>query len=467
MPPGSTKVGLTKDNQPSKVVWELDYGLSDEQFQKLSKRFPGIAFVQTGIGCHDHPIAHTSYRVVWENVIKQLKPGQKVADVSGNPAFNEQFNKSQKGRKSPITIDTFCKVVSTKDSIRAKTRWGPAVADGVTRWEEMTLYDMYRFEENRQRFATYDVFLLNHVLYYYKMSEVCALLNMNPNAVLYATIHKLEGQKGSINCGEQSFEKDLVSGRVSQVNVETGEVYAHPDPAPWFKKFAYADVNGAFAWTVTKGCDDTYIITATATDPRLVEEGCWKDGRVVHPDPTSKMGYTCSEPTTLVVGDPPPAYGVEEVELTTKFLLPDALEVKTVNIKITHPELYRKLCHFMINKPRNVRTLQDLTAKAHREVGNNMVYGGGAKVEIEPSVLVKHITAAWSSGANLEDEMFQAAMGQASTLQSVNRNLSGKSLVFNKDTAVKQGLRFALLAKSVTGHPDTTRAVLEQLDELL
>jgi len=226
-------------------------------------------------------------------------------------------------------------------------------------------------------------------------------------------------------------------------------------------------VNGAFAWTVSKGCDDTYIITATATDPRLVEEGCWKDGRVVHPDPTSKKGYTCSEPTTLVVGDPPPAYGVEEVELTTRNLLPGACEIKRMKIPITHPELYAKLCHFMVNKPRNNKTLQDLTAKAQREAGINNLYGGSVRADISPAVLTKLISAAFSAGAELEDEMFTMTMGNAAHIGSVNRNLTGKSLVFTKDTAVKQGIRFALLAKSITGSSDTTRAVLEQLDELL
>jgi hypothetical protein len=331
----------------------------------------------------------------------------------------------------------------------------------------MSMYDMYRFEENRQRFSKYDVFLLNQALYYYTMGEVCTLLAMNPDAVMYAVIHKLDGQKGSINCDEQRFEKDFITGRVKQWNVETGEGYEHPDPAKWFKNFAYADSNGAIAWTVNKGCDDTYIVTITSTDTRLVEEQCWKDGRVILPDPTARAGFTCSEPTRLEIGDPPPAYGVREVELKTSMLLPNATVDRRMKVKITHPEFYDKLCHFMVNKPRNQRTLQDLTAKAQREAGNNMVYGGGTPIKISPTDLAKQVTAAWCDGAQLEDELFTMAMGHAATISSVNRNLTGKSLVTNPQNALKQALRFALLAKSVSGSGDHVRSVLECFDELL
>jgi len=143
------------------------------------------------------------------------------------------------------------------------------------------------------------------------------------------------------------------------------------------------------------------------------------------------------------------------------------MQIKTKTIRITHPKLYATLRHYMINKPRNNRTLQDLTAKAQREVGNNAIYGVGGKVSIDPATLTEHIAVAFSIGAQLEDEMFTMTMGQASHVSAVNRNLAGKSLVFTKDTMCKQVIRFALLAKTVTGTTDTTRAVLEHLDELL
>lgn len=459
-PPGSDKVGLTNTNQPSKVVWELDYGLDAKQFEKLSARFPGIAFVQTGTGCHDHPIAHTSYRVVWHNLMKQLKPGQLVADIAGNPAVNETWNRSQMRRENPIKIDTFCQVLSCKDSIRRKTRWGPMMADGLVRWEEMSLYDMYRFEANRSRFAEYDVFLMNHVLYYYDFGEIVKLLSLNKDAVLYATMHKLPGQSGEINCGEQTYVKDFLTGRVTQTNVETGESYSHGDPAPWFKQFAYADENGAIAWTVNKGCEDTYVFTITACPEKLVEPSCWKDGKVLFRD----------EDTVLVVHHPdaveqPPAYAVEEVELRTSSLLPGYGEEKVVKVRITHPKLYKTLKHFMINKPRNERTLADLTAKAHREVRNNTYLSQEGKIEIEPDDLTRIIAAAWVTGVGLENDMITLSAASA-PVSAYNRTLAGKGLTVHSGNTVKQVARFALLANSVRSSKQPYISVLEQLEAL-
>jgi hypothetical protein len=463
-PPGSDKVGLSPTNQPSKVVWELDYGLSEVQFKQLSARFPGVAFVQTGMDCHDHPIAHTSYRIVWENVTRKLRPGWLVADVAGNPDYNERFNDKQAKRQSPIHIDTFCKVLSTKDSIRAKTRWGPPVVDGNIRWEEMTVYDMYRNDENRQRFAQYDAFLMNHSLYYYEFSEVNRLLNLNKQSVLFATVHKLEGQSGTINCGEQRYEKDFVTGKVVQTNVETGEEYKHPDPAPWFRKFCYADEHGAFAWTINKGCDDTYIITATSTDPVLVPEECWLGGRIIYRNGTETVEV---EPSSLALDPPPPAYSLEEVEFTTHDLLPNACVSKRVAVKITHPELFDSLRKWMINKPRNSRTLQDLTAKAHREVGNNTLVGPSKRVNITPQALTEHIFAAWMAGVGFEANMFDVTTGSNTYASAVNRNLAGKTLTWNQGNVAKQITSYALKVSHVVRSKDPVHQVLAQIDELL
>lgn len=343
-----------------------------------------------------------------------------------------------------------------------KTRWGPKVSGNETRWEEMTMYDMYRNEENRQRFAKYDAFLLNHSLYYYTKAEVCQLLNLNKDSIMIATVHKLAGQNGTINCGEQSYVKDLISGYVVQTNVETGEEYKHPDPMPWFTRFAYADSHGAIAWTINKGCDDTYKLIITSTDPRLVEAKDWKDGRVIHQD----------GPEVLVVEhdgelDPPPAYAVEEVKFTTSDLLPDSENKREVIVKITHPELFESLKAFMINKPRTHRTLQDLTAKAHREVGNNTLLGTNRRVKIQSKALTEHIFAAWMSGTGVEAQMFSATFGSSSSASDVNRNLSGRSLVLGKGNAAKQLARYSLAISSVVRSKDPAHMVLTQIDELL
>jgi hypothetical protein len=328
----------------------------------------------------------------------------------------------------------------------------------------MTVYDMYRNPENRQRFAQYDAFLMNHVLYYYEKSEINRLLNLNPNSVLYATVHKLEGQNGTINCGEQRYEKDLVTGKVVQVNVETGEEYRHPDPMPWFQKFCYADENGAMAWTINKGCDDTYIITATSTQPNLVPEDCWLGGRIIFNNGTETVEVTIPGSS---VADSPPAYSVEEVKFTTHDLLPAYSTCKEVTVKITHPELYNSLKMWMINKPRNARTLQDLTAKAHREVGNNTLVGHNKRVAISAHALTEHIFAAWMAGTGHEASMFEAALRSGSYAGAVNRNLAGKTSVLTTSNAASQAVKYALKVSAVVRSKNPAHEVLAQIEELL
>jgi len=299
---------------------------------------------------------------------------------------------------------------------------------------------------------------MNHVLYYYTQSEITKLLALNPNSVLYATLHKLDGPSGTVNCGEQSYQKDLVTGDVVQTNVETGEVYEHPDPAQWFRDFEYADGNGAIAWTVNKGCDDTYVFTFTSTERSLVRAKNMNLGNGA----ADTLAILCNERV-----DPPPAYTVEEVTFTSQDLLPSSLAAKEITVRISHPKLYDTLKHFMVNKPRNARTLQDLTAKAHREVGNNVLVGGRPKIKIDPSTLTQHIFAAWMAGAHEEAAMFEAVVTSAHASASVNRNLSGKSLAFGNANAVKQALRAALLTSVVAKSKAPIHEVIAQFDQLV
>jgi len=171
---------------------------------------------------------------------------------------------------------------------------------------------------------------------------------------------------------------------------------------------------------------------------------------------------------TLGGADPPPAYAVEEVVLQTSDLVPDYGQNKIKTIKITHPELYTQLKNFMINKPRNSRTLQDLTAKAHREAGNNTLMGGNKRVEITPESLTEHIAAAWVAGTGLESDMIKFTSARYADIAAVNRQVNGKSLDFSSPhSIVKQVARFAIIGRAVSSSRDPIARVLEHLDELL
>jgi hypothetical protein len=451
-PYGSHKVGLDSTNATRKIIHEMDYTVSAAQLTSLRERFPTIEFVSTGFACHDHPVAHTSYQLVWQQVLNKLPNGALAADIGGNPSHAERFNRPRS--LAAAHIDVFCKIMCPKDAVRAKTRWGPAVsAKGVTRWQEMSLYDMYRNDDNIRRFATYSHFLMNHVIYYYSMGEICKLLNMNSQSVCFATIHKLPGEQGYLNCGEQRYEKDMLTGAVNMWNIETGEGYEHPDPAVWFKTFQYADENGAIAWTVNKGCEDAYILTITSCPPGLVHQKDWLNGRIVMRDDDGQMAeaITTNEETA---NPPPPAYSYKEVVVdfgpAFKELYPKPRVVKITNVK-----LYDTLCAWMINRKRNSRTLVDLTAKAHREVGNNHLIGSNQRVEITPAKLTEHIAAAFVANAGFEEDLLRAA------LPGVMGKAAG-----GKQRVIKNALYLATACKGIISSKDPAYKVLQYLDEV-
>jgi hypothetical protein len=448
--PGADKPGVKSHYE--KTVWYIPYQVKPGQLDALHERFPAIDFIVRGKDCHDHPIAHTSYNVVWQNTLNALPARAKVADICGNPGVNEQFMKAKARSVCAPTIDTYCKILSCKDAIRANSRWGPKMDGDRTRWTEFSLYDMYRNEENRDRFSVYTHFLMNHVIYYYTKAEINRLLNIRPGSELIATIHKLPGRSGFINCGEQEYEKDPLTGSVRLWNVETGEDYEHADPCQWFSGFSYADESGAFAWTILKGCDDTYVLRATSCPANLVPVKCWRDGVIVLRDQDGDtVTIDAVEPQI-----PAPAYAYPVVILDGSKLLSGRVGTSKREIRITHPDLYETLQTFMINRVRNARTLVDLTAKAHREVGNNVLIGGKkGKIKISPVALAEHIAAAFVANGPLEGELCDAALPSYASAMGGHRS------------AAKDTVRFLLAAKAVINSKDAAHKVLSLLDEVL
>jgi hypothetical protein len=383
--------------------------------------------------------------------MNKLPLGSVVADIHGNPDVNANFMARNNSDRKPI-IDTYCKVMSAKDAIRNKQRWGPRTdSKGNVRWIEGTVYDMYRTEESSRDFAKYDHFLMNHVIYYYTMNEIVRLLHMNKDAVLFATLHKLPGQNGTINCGEQSYQKDLITGKVTQTNVDTGEFYTHGDPSVWFKNFCYADRDGAISWTMSKLCDDLYFVTITSCPPNLVEEQYWEGQRMYYGD------IQVTTAPTALADQPAPAYVEAEVVIKGNKLVPGRKGRDRI-VKIKHPDFFNSLTSFMVNKPRSMATLRDLTAKAHREAGNNVLLGKrqGAKLDLTAELLTEYIAAAFTQNECLERELWSSVLQDGSA--AARGQYSG---------VVKQGLKVLLAGRSVLNSKDPTDKVLHMLDDLL
>jgi len=100
-------------------------------------------------------------------------------------------------------------------------------------------------------------------------------------AVLHALVHRHKEWKGTINEGEQEYEK-FVSGGVTfvkQTNALTGESYSHPDVEWLFQSDNWAEASQSadgeihrsthgLAWTINKACADTYYIKMVSCPAR-------------------------------------------------------------------------------------------------------------------------------------------------------------------------------------------------------
>jgi len=156
--------------------------------------------------------------------------------------------------------------------------------------------------------------------------------------------------------------------------------------------------------------------------------------------------------------------------LKTSDLLPGYLkpeDEKELRVPITHPKLYESLEMFMINKPRNMSTLRDLTAKAHREVGNNTLRGSKQKIDISSGDLSRHIACAWGKGAELDADMIKFVENTSGNkIKQLNAALAGKSMTISANNVVKQVARFVLLADGVRTAKTPHVEALQLLEDL-
>jgi hypothetical protein len=271
------KFGDTVPSVPKKVM-PIAFSLSPEDKNVLNSKFPDWIFITTSSGSHDHPVAHVSSQVANHNLVTGL-PNGKYLDIYGDPAANSRHNQLANKR----TIDTQVSLMTAKDHLRCAFKWGDHA-----RWN-VGLRDIgvnvANHPANGKRMKSYDGLLMLQCIYYPDLREVVGVLNAcKPKGrKLWATLHKFEGSKGTINNGEQQWERynDGRTERIRQTNVLTGESYDHAPPDMWFKQSTWCpytpdqlmqmvekdpmvlDRHDSLAWTINKACDDTFVLQIT------------------------------------------------------------------------------------------------------------------------------------------------------------------------------------------------------------
>jgi hypothetical protein len=305
--PGSYHRGWGKyepSNAPRRVM-PLTFNLSKQQVEYLHTRNPGWLFVTVGTDFHDHPVAHAQSQVATYNLFHSLRAG-KYLDLHGNPAHCERLNAEMKDK----TFTAMCNVESTADVVRKNTKWGEKVKGGKVRWVESALRDISTCPGERPEAAgdardAWDERKLNmdtlqasdgltsvHTLYYYEPCELAHVINSTKGKMMTAIMHRFVGQSGTINNGEQRWERyedKNGKSRIRQTNVLTNMSYDHVDNERWFQNYSWSPYRGtdagehlnekiALAWDANIAADGVFVFRiTTATVREALLDTSWKE----------------------------------------------------------------------------------------------------------------------------------------------------------------------------------------------
>lgn len=230
-------IGTPSADRAVKPVCPVPFRLTESQFKQLSVKYPDWMFVQTGYQGHDHAVSHASTDIDTFNLKTKLRGN--VLDLHGNPTANERSNK-KKGAK--CKVDTYVNLVTPKDHIRAKTKWGPQFdAAGRPRWHTGP-YIRDAEVHMAALLADKDHIISVHSGYYYQNGEILSLLRgAKRDCKMSMLMHRFKGDKGSFNDGELTWERR--GNDIVQTNARTGETYTQPCNERWFKSGSWTDVS--------------------------------------------------------------------------------------------------------------------------------------------------------------------------------------------------------------------------------
>jgi len=260
--PGSYKKGIDAGSSIPKKVYSLRCSPKPDKMKFLISRFPEWYFVVLTPKAHDHPVAHTSTKIIGGRMLDELRRGTAAdplvyVDLYGNPGANESYM----ARNPGILIITIVEAITPKDYIRKMVKWGPEFnAQGVPRWYNYHIRDLALHMPAFMTAHKISGFLSIHTIYYFDKTEIVRLLAAY-QCPLHAAQHRFQGASGSLNDGEQTWVKRerASTTEIFQTNVTTGAVYDHPDNSFWFEHDSMTSDEDGVAWDANLLCDETYI----------------------------------------------------------------------------------------------------------------------------------------------------------------------------------------------------------------
>lgn len=299
--------------------------------------------------------------------------------------------------------------VGPSDFIREVNKWGPYLDDtGDERYYRGTLGDMVA----QGTIEEYNVLQFVHTLYYIDFGELTRALHAplaRPGKrVAYALIHRHRDNKGSINDGEQVYEKKTTFTGVQlvkQTNVSTMSSYVHKDLTPLLfrEDKTWFPVDGAtqgLTWECHLVNEDTWVIEIV---PYVLTE--MRDD-VVDYAALWDMEEDLDIETNGVLTPPTPISGVEWKE---NCLIIPTKDGKFINAEIVNHKLFEVLRTSCIGKERNRQTLDALIQLAKHHVSPSAMFGDKEGLRCPPDKIFDHAIAAYFVDLDHETRVMEAA----------------------------------------------------------
>jgi hypothetical protein len=402
-----------------RLMLPVPYALHRDKLKALKLDFPGVFFHCRDNSNHDHPFSHAVTMIGTRFMQRKMRSGTKILDVYGNPNACDKFNSSQIHADSPKFMKAVVSRSCPADYIREVNKWGPFFDEneGVERYHRGDLMSLVRSGEIEK----YDVLQMVHTLYYIPFEELAAALAAPGKRVAYALVHRHRGTKGSLNDGEQTFEKKWVGDvkLLRQLNVATGSVYVHPDLTDvlfaerkvWLPKqpMEYSDSRGKRAESVstdglTWEChivnDDTWVVEFVSyREPDAGHGGVdyaamWNDDSDVYDD--DFLATPSTSPTS-------------EVQLYDSHVVIPTVDGKFLSLDIPCKELFNHLRARCSGRERTPKLLEELISTANHLVQPSTLFGDKVGMRCPPDKIYDVAMAAWAidvlKEANIVDQI--------------------------------------------------------------
>lgn len=266
---------LQKYTAPKMRTYTLPFTLNDKQLALATARYPRTIF-KCGVDAgHDHPIAHLETMIAAEAACRMIPAGHTVYDLFGSPKRCAAANRAQRRSDNPKVFHAYVALKTEKDYIRALSwdehphiKGRDLMTDFQLRYNLRLggdIVDDHPADDRLYYLPCRTTFLMVHTLYYVTEEEICGLLSPDSTRII-AVVHRHAADKGVMFDGEATYAK--IEGTVEQINSMTGERYVHRDLSYLFtskSKVVYSQF-GAYAWTLHKQTDETWIVVMVGVD---------------------------------------------------------------------------------------------------------------------------------------------------------------------------------------------------------